>query len=117
MDNKFISLDEKRKQVQAEKEAKAKMQQPQPLQKPSPLDLLKHLPDGNFKTYVGDVAKMCAIHPSTSLLIALGVVSAVAARVYSVQYPNGEPLPLGEYVAAGSVPGSGKSRLLNLSST
>ena len=111
-DNKFISLDEKRKQVQAEKEAKAKAQQPQPLQKPSSLDLLKHVPDGHFKTYVDDVAKMCAIHPSTSLLIALGVVSSVAARVYSVQYPNGEALPLGEYVAAGSAPGSGKSRLL-----
>ena len=111
-DNKFISLDEKRKQVQAEKEAKAKAQQPQPLQKPSSLDLLKHVPDGHFKTYVDDVAKMCVIHPSTSLLIALGVVSSVAARVYSVQYPNGEALPLGEYVAAGSAPGSGKSRLL-----
>lgn len=106
-DNKYISLEAKR----AERDAKAKAQNPQaiPLK---PLDLLKHLPNGHFKTYVGDVAKMCAIHPSTSLLIALGVVSSVAARVYSVQYPNAEPLPLGEYIIGAGVPGSGKSRLL-----
>ncbi len=30
------------------------------------LDLLKHLPDGDFKQYVGDVAKMCSIHAKSN---------------------------------------------------
>lgn len=76
------------------------------------LNLLKHLPDGHFKQYVGDVALMCSIHPSTSLLIALGVVSSVTSRVYAVQYQNGDTLPTGEYVIAGGLPGDAKSRLL-----
>lgn len=76
------------------------------------LDLLKHLPAGDFKQYVGDVAKMCSIHANTALLIGLGIVSSVTSRVYAVQYPNGETLPTGEYVIAGGLPGDAKSRLL-----
>ena len=38
--------------------------QPEPeTNTPHTLDLLRHLPDGHFKQYVGDVAKMCNIHP------------------------------------------------------
>lgn len=80
--------------------------------KPDLLNLLKHLPEGNFKQYVVDVAMMCNIHSSTSLLVALGVVSAIAGRVFAVQYPNGERLPVTEYIICGAVPGSGKSRML-----
>ena len=76
------------------------------------LDLLKHLPDGDFKQYVGDVAKMCSIHANTALLVGLGIVSSVTSRVYAVQYQNGETLPTGEYVIAGGLPGDAKSRLL-----
>lgn len=76
------------------------------------LDLLQHLPDGDFKQYVGDAAKMCSIHANTALLVGLGVVSSVASRVYAVQYQNGETLPTGEYVVAGGLPGDAKSRLL-----
>lgn len=76
------------------------------------LDLLKHLPAGDFKQYVHDVAAMCFLQPSTSLLVALGVISAAAGRVFAVQYPNGERLPVTEYIICGAVPGSGKSRML-----
>ena len=76
------------------------------------LDLLKHLPEGHFKQYVSDVATMCNIYPSTSLLVALGVVSSVACRAFSVQYQNGEPLPVGEYTICGGLPGDAKSRML-----
>ena len=76
------------------------------------LDLLKHLPDGHFKQYVGDVATMCSLNLSTTMLVGLGVVSAVACRAFAIQYPNGDLLPSGEYVIAGGVPGDGKSRAL-----
>lgn len=76
------------------------------------LDLLRHLPDGHFKQYVGDVAKMCNIHPSTSLLVGLGIVSAVACRSFAVTYQDGELLPVGEYVICGGLPGDAKSRML-----
>ncbi|PIE01439.1 MAG: hypothetical protein CSA79_00550 [Thiothrix nivea] len=81
-------------------------------QQNEPLDLLRHLPEGDFKQYVSDVAKMCNIHPSTSLLIGLGIFSSIACRKYAVQYLNGEPLPLGEYVICGGLPGDSKSRML-----
>lgn len=86
--------------------------EPEPVQQSHRLDLLKHLPEGDFKQYVGDVARMCNIHPSTSLLVALGIVSSVACRVFGVQYQNGEVLPTGEYVIAGGLPGDAKSRML-----
>lgn len=76
------------------------------------LNLLKHLPEGDFKQYVGDVARMCNIHPSTSLLIALGIVSSVACRLFGVAYQNDDVLPVGEYVIAGGLPGDAKSRML-----
>lgn len=76
------------------------------------LNLLAHLPDGDFKRYVGDVAKMCNIYPSTSLLVALGVVSSVACRLFGVAYQNGDVLPAGEYVICGGLPGDAKSRML-----
>ena len=76
------------------------------------LDLLRHLPEGSIKRYVGDVAKMCYINRSTSLLVLLSVFSGVACRVYSVSYRNNRTLPLTEYVIAGGVSGEGKSRLL-----
>ena len=76
------------------------------------LDLLRHLPDGHFKQYVGDVAKMCNIHPSTSLLVGLGIVSAVACRSFAVTYQDGELLPVGEYVICGGLPGDAKCRML-----
>ena len=93
----------------------AKRPAPEPSPAPTKahtLNLLKHLPEGHFKQYVGDVALMCSIHPSTSLLIALGIVSSVTSRVYAVQYQNGDTLPTGEYVIAGGLPGDAKSRLL-----
>jgi len=87
-----------------------------PLPEPEPegckLDLLQHLPDCSFKHYVRDVALMCDIPQNTSLLIALGIVSSVASRAYCVLYPNGEQLPLGEYIACSQPPGTGKSRML-----
>lgn len=76
------------------------------------LDLLKHIPDGHFKTYVSDVAKMCSINPSTTMLVGLGIVSSVACRAFAILYPNGDLLPSGEYVMGGGVPGDGKSRAL-----
>lgn len=76
------------------------------------LNLLKHLPDGDFKQYVGDVARMCNIHPSTSLLVGLGIVSSVSSRVFGVEYQNGEVLPTGEYIICGGLPGDAKSRML-----
>jgi hypothetical protein len=85
---------------------------PEQAQPAATLDLLKHLPEGEFKTYVGDVAKMCYIHPSTTLLVSLGIVSGVACRAFALQYPDGEILPSSEYVMAGGFPGDGKSRLL-----
>lgn len=91
---------------------KRKFVEPETVHQSPTLDLLKHLPDGHFKQYVGDVAKMCYIHPSTSLLVALGIVSAVASRAFAVQYENGALLPTSEYVISGGVPGSGKSRML-----
>lgn len=87
-------------------------QEPEPVQASTRLDLLKHLPDGDFKQYVSDVALMCNIHPSTSLLIALGIVSSVACRAFGVQYQNGDSLPVGEYVICGGLPGDSKSRML-----
>ena len=86
-------------------------QEPEAITTPK-LDLLKHLPDGHFKQYVGDVAQMCSINPSTTMLVGLGVVSAVACRAFAIQYPNGDLLPSGEYVIGGGVPGDGKSRAL-----
>lgn len=87
--------------------------QPEPeTNTPHTLDLLRHLPDGHFKQYVGDVAKMCNIHPSTSLLVGLGIVSAVACRSFAVTYQDGELLPVGEYVICGGLPGDAKSRML-----
>lgn len=76
------------------------------------LNLLKHLPEGDFKQYVGDVAQMCNIHPSTSLLVGIGIVSSVASRVFGVEYQNGEVLPTGEYIICGGLPGDAKSRML-----
>lgn len=76
------------------------------------LNLLQHLPDGDFKQYVGDVAKMCNIHPSTTLLVGLGIVSSVACRSFAVAYQNGDLLPVGEYVICGGLPGDAKSREL-----
>lgn len=76
------------------------------------LNLIQHLPEGMFKTYVQDVAKMCDIPANTSLLIGLGIVSSVASRCYSVMYRNGECLPLGEYITCSQPPAVGKSRLL-----
>lgn len=87
-------------------------QEPEPVQASTRLDLLKHLPDGDFKQYVSDVALMCNIHPSTSLLIALGIVSSVACRAFGVQYQNGDVLPVGEYIICGGLPGDAKSRML-----
>ena len=84
---------------------------PEPEQ-PQQLNLLQHLPDGDFKQYVGDVAKMCNIHQSTSLLVGLGIVSAVACRSFAVAYQNGDLLPVGEYVICGGLPGDAKSRML-----
>lgn len=80
--------------------------------KVKPLNLLQHLPDGEFKQYVGDVAKMCNIHPSTSLMTGLGIVSSVACRVFAVSYQNNSLLPVGEYVISGGLPGDAKSRML-----
>ncbi|SEB10564.1 Protein of unknown function [Thiothrix caldifontis] len=80
--------------------------------KPHTLDLLKHLPDGDFKRYVGDVARMCNIYPSTSLLVALGIVSSVACRSVAVAYQDGSLLPVGEYIICGGIPGDAKSRML-----
>lgn len=76
------------------------------------LNLLKHLPEGDFKQYVGDVARMCNIHPSTSLLVGLGIASSVSSRVFGVEYQNGEVLPTGEYIICGGLPGDAKSRML-----
>jgi hypothetical protein len=76
------------------------------------LNLLKHLPDGDFKQYVGDVAKMCSIHPSSSLLVGLGIVSSVACRSFGVAYQNEDVLPVGEYIICGGLPGDAKSRML-----
>lgn len=96
--------------------AGSKRQQAEPSKEPEPashkLDLLKHLPEGSFKTYVGDVAKMCSINQSTTMLVGLGIVSSVASRTFAIQYPNGDLLPSSEYVAGGGVPGDGKSRAL-----
>ena len=77
-----------------------------------PLDLMQHIPDCNFKTYVQDVAKMCWLPVNSVLLVGLGVVSSVACRAYAVQYPNGELLPLGEYVAPCNPSATSKSRCL-----
>ena len=96
---------------------------PQGAQRPAPapepeapkahtLNLLKHLPDGHFKQYVGDVAQMCSINPSTTMLVGIGIVSSVSSRAFAIQYPNGDLLPSGEYVIGGGVPGDGKSRAL-----
>ena len=76
------------------------------------LDLMQHIPDCNFKTYVQDVAKMCWLPVNSVLLVGLGVVSSVACRAYAVQYPNGELLPLGEYVAPCNPSATSKSRCL-----
>lgn len=76
------------------------------------LDLLKNLPEGDYKQYVGDVAQMCNIHPSTSLLISFGIVSSVACRLFGVAYQNDDVLPVGEYIICGGLPGDAKSRLL-----
>ncbi|EIJ33556.1 DUF3987 domain-containing protein [Thiothrix nivea] len=92
--------------------AGSKRPEPEPAQPSTRLDLLKHLPEGSFKQYVDDVALMCNIHQSTGLLIALGIVSAVACRVFGVQYQNGDALPVGEYVICGGLPGDAKSRML-----
>lgn len=96
--------------------ASSKRQQAEPSKEPEPashkLDLLKHLPDGAFKQYAGDVAQMCSINPSTTMLVGLGIVSSVASRAFAIQYPNGDLLPSGEYVIGGGVPGDGKSRAL-----
>lgn len=85
--------------------------QPEP-PKAHTLNLLKHLPEGDFKQYVGDVARMCNIHPSTSLLVGLGIVSSVSSRVFGVEYQNREMLPTGEYIICGGLPGDAKSRML-----
>lgn len=85
--------------------------QPEP-PKAQTLNLLKHLPEGDFKQYVGDVARMCNIHPSTSLLVGLGIVSSVSSRVFGVAYQNEEVLPTGEYIICGGLPGDAKSRML-----
>ncbi len=88
--------------------------QPEPeTNTPHTLDLLRHLPDGHFKQYVGDVAKMCNIHPSTTLLVGLGIVSSVACRNFAVTYQNGQLLPVGEYIICAGLPGDAKSRELN----
>ena len=93
--------------------AVAKRPAPEPeAPKAHTLDLMQHLPDGDFKRYVGDVALMCNIHQSTTLLMALGIVSAVASRVFYVQYQDGNALPVGEYVIGGGLPGDAKSRLV-----
>ena len=87
---------------------------PEPEQAPPAhkLDLLKHLPEGDFKQYVGDVALMCNISSNTSLLVGLGIVSSVACRVFGVQYQNGDVLPTGEYIICSGLPGDAKSRML-----
>lgn len=85
--------------------------QPEP-PKAHTLNLLKHMPEGDFKQYVGDVARMCNIHPSTSLLVGLGIVSSVSSRVFGVAYQNEEVLPTGEYIICGGLPGDAKSRML-----
>ena len=85
--------------------------QPEPT-KAHTLNLLNHLPEGDFKQYVGDVARMCNIHPSTSLLVGLGIVSSVSSRVFGVAYQNEEVLPTGEYIICGGLPGDAKSRML-----
>ena len=97
--------------------AKRPAPEPRPEPQPEPtkahtLNLLKHLPEGDFKQYVGDVARMCNIHPSTSLLVGLGIVSSVSSRVFGVAYQNEEVLPTGEYIICGGLPGDAKSRML-----
>lgn len=42
----------------------------------------------------------------------IGIVSSVASRSYAMQYPNGELLPLGEYICCSQPPATGKSRVL-----
>lgn len=76
------------------------------------LNLMQHIPDCHFKTYVQDVAKMCWLPVNSVLLVGLGVVSSVACRAYAVQYPNGELLPLGEYVAPCNPSATSKSRCI-----
>lgn len=93
--------------------AKRTTKPPDPeLESGSPLDLMQHIPDCNFKTYVQDVAKMCWLPVNSVLLVGLGVVSSVACRAYAVQYPNGELLPLGEYVAPCNPSATSKSRCI-----
>jgi hypothetical protein len=76
------------------------------------LDFLKHIPDCAFKRYAQDVAAFSQIPETTVFMTGLSLFGAVASRVYAVTYPNGERLPLGQIVAAGSPPGVGKSKVI-----
>lgn len=89
-----------------------KAPEPEPQQATPTLDLMQHIPECSFKHYAADVARMCSIPANTTLLTGLGIVSAVASRVHCVLYPNGDQLPLGEYVVCGQPPGAAKSRLI-----
>lgn len=77
------------------------------------LDLLRHLPDCNFKRYVIDVAKMTRIPVNTSLLVGLGIVSSVTTRCFVIQYEKGGYQPLCLYVLAEQDSGTGKSWMLS----
>ena len=87
--------------------------QPEPEQIPHTLDLMRHLPDCNFKRYVIDVAKMTRIPANTSLLVGLGIVSSVTTRCFVIQYEKGGYQPLCLYVLAEQDSGTGKSWMLS----
>ena len=77
------------------------------------VDLLKHVADDHLlKRLSMQISAETHIPANTVFLMGLTVFSSMAARKYSVLYPNGEQLPIGIYAVAEQPSGSAKSRCL-----
>ena len=78
------------------------------------VDLLQHIAgDSLIKRLSKQIAFVTDIPESTVFLSGLAVYSAIAARNWCVNYPDGTALPIGLYVVAEQPSGTGKSRCLN----
>lgn len=76
------------------------------------INLASHAPDNLLIKIAREQAKACSFPENSSVLATLAAFSAAAGLGFCMQYPNGDRLPIGLYVAIGQPPSTAKSRLL-----
>lgn len=79
------------------------------------LDLLRHLPDESWlKAYFAEVAYICDLPESSTLIVGLSSISNAVCRRYAASYSSGDKIAGGIYAAVAQPVGVGKSRLLRI---